>query len=424
MITTYFAEGNRAIKPVQNFREGFRIAGDDLLKGVIEQLVLRGIEAGLRDVGFPDPRTFLLERFGGDRANMAEQEKHLRRQFVSRILEPIGLRMLGDAETEMGAFDTTLSGVPFPDFFPLSKGRDGRHELPDQKLLDFVEKPLRDAGYPQFRLADCVFTTDTGIIRQVAAGVLDAVFGNLAEAIHELDCDVVLLSGRPSRLPAVVDLFMDKLAVAPNKVIPLHLYQAGNWYPFRARDNRRIGDPKTTTAVGGMLCALAEGQLTNFTLYTSRLGLRSTARYIGELEISGQLLDNKVCFRDVDLDKQASGRDQVATITYYAPMRLGYRQLPLDRWIATPLYRLRMKPGLDASQFRGPFQITLERAAGVFVDEDTPDALILSESTKEEFQIMEAVDANGIDVRPKLELVLDTLASEQGYWLDTGILTI
>ena len=424
MITTYFAEGNRAIKPVQNFREGFRIAGDDLLKGVIEQLVLRGIEAGLRDVGFPDPRSFLLERFGGDRANMAEQEKHLRRQFVSRILEPIGLRMLGDAETEMGAFDTTLPGVPFPDFFPLSKGRDGRHELPDEKLLDFIEKPLRDAGYPQFRLADCVFTTDTGIIRQVAAGVLDAVFGNLAEAIHELDCDVVLLSGRPSRLPAVVDLFMDKLAVAPNKVIPLHLYQAGNWYPFRARDNRRIGDPKTTTAVGGMLCALAEGQLTNFTLYTSQLGLRSTARYIGELEISGQLLDNKVCFRDVDLDKQASGRDQVATITYYAPMRLGYRQLPLDRWIATPLYRLRMKPGLDASQFRGPFQITLERASGVFVDEDTPDALILSESTKEEFQIMEAVDANGIDVRPKLELVLDTLASEQGYWLDTGILTI
>ena len=114
----------------------------------------------------------------------------------------------------------------------------------------------------------------------------------------------------------------------------------------------------------------------------------------------------------------------MATITYYAPMRLGYRQLPLDRWIATPLYRLRMKPGLDASQFRGPFQITLERASGVFVDEDTPDALILSESTKEEFQIMEAVDANGIDVRPKLELVLDTLASEQGYWLDTGILTI
>uniref|UniRef100_UPI0013CF725F virulence factor SrfB n=1 Tax=Acinetobacter baumannii TaxID=470 RepID=UPI0013CF725F len=84
----------------------------------------------------------------------------------------------------------------------------------------------------------------------------------------ELDCDVVLLSGRPSRLAAVVDLFVDKLAVSPDKVIPLHLYHAGNWYPFRDRDNRRIGDPKTTTAVGGMLCALAEGQLTNFTLYT------------------------------------------------------------------------------------------------------------------------------------------------------------
>ena len=426
MITTYFAEGNRAIKPVQNFREGFRIAGDDLLKGVIEQLVFRGIEAGLRDAGFPDPRSFLLERFGGDRANMAEQEKHLRRQFVSRASwSRSAFACWATRRRRRAPTDMMLPGVPFPDFFPLGKGCDGLHALPDEKFLDFVEKPLRDAGYPQFTLTGLRFHYR---YRNRSVRSQPAFSTQFLAILRKQSTNSIAMSSfcRDVRrdFPAVVDLFMDKLAVAPNKVIPLHLYQAGNWYPFRARDNRRIGDPKTTTAVGGMLCALAEGQLTNFTLYTSRLGLRSTARYIGELEISGQLLDNKVCFRDVDLDKQASGRDQVATITYYAPMRLGYRQLPLDRWIATPLYRLRMKPGLDASQFRGPFQITLERASGVFVDEDTPDALILSESTKEEFQIMEAVDANGIDVRPKLELVLDTLASEQGYWLDTGILTI
>src|SRR4051812_22341768 len=84
MITTYYAEGNRALKPVQNFREGFRIAGDDILKGVIERLVLPSIEAALREAGHRDPRGLLLERFGGNRANMAEQEKHLRRQFVAR----------------------------------------------------------------------------------------------------------------------------------------------------------------------------------------------------------------------------------------------------------------------------------------------------------------------------------------------------
>uniref|UniRef100_UPI0013DC4B10 virulence factor SrfB n=1 Tax=Stenotrophomonas maltophilia TaxID=40324 RepID=UPI0013DC4B10 len=70
---------------VQNFREGFRIAGDDILKGVVEQLVLPPIQAALAEAGMPDARNFLMERFGGNRANMAEQEKHLRRQFVLRV---------------------------------------------------------------------------------------------------------------------------------------------------------------------------------------------------------------------------------------------------------------------------------------------------------------------------------------------------
>src|SRR4051812_25795968 len=155
-------------------------------------------------------------------------------------------------------------------------------------------------------------------------------------------------------------------------------------YPFRDRDNRRIGDPKTTTAVGGMLCALAESQLTNFTLFTNRLGLRSTAKYLGELEIDGRLLDQKLYFRDLDLDGKGA-RDQRATIRYYAPMRLGYRQLPLERWIATPLYRLRLRPALHSTHLRLPIEITLERAGNGVIDEDLPDALIKSESMKEEF---------------------------------------
>lgn len=423
MITTYYAEGNRAIKPVQNFREGFRIAGDDILKGVVERLVLPPIEAALSEAGMPDARNFLMERFGGDRANMAEQEKHLRRQFVLRVLEPIALRLLADAEEHNEHEAAVGPSRIFAEFYPLPKGRDAKRQLPQQRLLDFLEKPARERGASRFKLEACSFQADFGVIRTVASSVLDEIFSNLAEAVHELDCDVVLLSGRPSRLAAVVDLFVDKLAVPPDRVIPLHLYQAGNWYPFRDRDNRRIGDPKTTTAVGGMLCALAEGQLTNFTLYTSRLALRSTARYIGELEISGKLTDQKLCFRDIDLDTRNGASEQSAEVTYYAPMRLGYRQLPIERWIASPLYRLRMTAGLDSSQFRGPFRLMLARSADA-PDDDALDALMKSESMKEEFTIVEAEDANGIDVKPKFELVLDTLASEQGYWLDTGILAV
>jgi hypothetical protein len=422
MITTYYQEGNIAIKPVQNFREGFRIAGDDILKGIIERLILPGIEAGLADAGHKNARALLLERFGGDRANMAEQEKHLRRQFVVRVLEPIALRMLADAES-VTAPETTRAVRSFAEFFFPGDGISDRG-IPQERTLEFVQGPARTQGAGGFLLKNCRFITDFGVMRQVVVSVLDDVFSNLSEAVHEFDCDVVLLSGRASKIPGVVDLLVSKLAVPPDRVIPMHEYQVGTWYPFRDRDNRHIGDPKTTTAVGGMLCALAESQLTNFTLMTGRLGLRSTAKYLGELDMMGRLLDGKVYFSELDLDNRDLRREQRASFKYYAPMRLGYRQLPVERWIATPLYRLRVRTGLESSQPRLPIEITIEREIDGTTTNELPEELIKSESMKEEFKIGDAFDANGIDVRNKIEFMLDTLPSEQGYWIDTGILSV
>ncbi len=63
-----------------------------------------------------------------------------------------------------------------------------------------------------------------------------------------------------------------------------------------------------------------------------------------------------------------------AKLRYYAPMRLGYRQLPVERWIATPLYRLRMRAGQEATQLRLPLEITLERSGDGRPDDEGPDA--------------------------------------------------
>ena len=159
-------------------------------------------------------------------------------------------------------------------------------------------------------------------------------------------------------------------------------------------------------------------------MFTNRRGLRSTAKYIGELESDGRLADTRVAFRDVDLDRKRSSSDEVATLRYYAPMRLGYRQLAVERWIATPLYRLRLRPGVDLRTLRLPIDVTLERSPEVVADDEGPDALLLSEAIKEDFRIVSAIDQNGLDLTNRMDLVLDTLGSEQGYWLDTGILSV
>ena len=107
---------------------------------------------------------------------------------------------------------------------------------------------------------------------------------------------MVLLSGRPTGLEGTIDLFINKLAISPDRVIPLSHYPPGSWFPFGGSARFPIGDPKTATVVGCMLCALSERHMTNFTMYTNRLAMRSTANYIGVMQLGGKLMERDVLF--------------------------------------------------------------------------------------------------------------------------------
>lgn len=266
-------------------------------------------------------------------------------------------------------------------------------------------------------------------------GVLDRVFDNVGEALHHFDCDAVLLSGRPSRLPAVAQLLIDKLALPPYRVVRMHLYKPGRWYPLpdHTREDR-IGDPKTTAAVGGMLCALSERNLQNFMLYTEKLQMRSIANFVGELETDGQLLEKRVLFETGDLGSAQGAEDEQA-LEFYTKARLGYRQLPLERWIASPLYQVWLDQLNPA--FKVPVPITIRFARQLERAEDEhQDAVLDAEARKEELKIESAFDKqNGpvlINRSPppeasttrwaSLQMIFCTLKDEEGYWLDTGIL--
>jgi hypothetical protein len=411
MIATYYAEANRAIVPSQTFREGFRIAGEDVLREVIQQVILPAIAEHLRACGLANAREFLVDRFGADRANMAQQDKHFRRQFALRILKPAGLALLS-------AYETASAGSPAP-----------AHKLSELigasfggRVVDYLDRTAAAWGSRDFRVADVEVAMDFNRIREAVTGTLGEVFENIAEAVHYFDCDIVLLSGRPSRLPATIDLFINKLAVSPDRVIPLSNYPAGNWYPFGGQSRFRIEDPKTATVVGGMLCALAEGQITNFTLYTDRIVMRSTANYIGVIERDGKMRDANILF------SSASGAPvktpESAQVDWFAPMPLGFRQLPMERWIATPMYRIKPVGSSSLKAIQKPVTIVLERESPEeLVDYDSRN-FSASEAQKEELRIVEATARDGANVTRSFGLFLDTLASEDVYWLDSGILNI
>ena len=414
MITTYYVDGRFALKPSQTFRESFRIAGDDVLRAVIEQVVVPCFERHLALCGVREPRDTLNSRFGGNRANMSEQDKHLRQQFVLRVLRPLGLELLRAFEaTGTGAPDTVESATIAE---LVARGRVPSLSAPIAAYLTTAADPL--ATKP-VQLADVAIAFDFARIDAAVVSVLDDVFGNIAEMLNHFDCDVVLLAGRPSRLPATVDLMVNKLAVAPDRIVPLHDYRVGAWYPFKTRDNVRIADPKTATVVGGMLCALAQRQIVNLTIDTDRLTLRSTATHIGTMETSGKILPGNVLFTTVGTPLQ----EDEAKLDYFAPMWIGTRQLPFARWTATPLYKLSLGP--SATRPKLPISVVLQRGAP---DEDVgfeeADKFHEGEARKEEIKLVEAYDAAGSSVVRLMQLNLDTMAAEDGYWLDTGVLTI
>lgn len=409
MVATYLAEHGQTILPKQNFREGFRIAGDDLLQAVIETVLLPRIERAMAEAGVAGPKALLRELLAGAAAGQSEQERHLRRQFVALVLEPIGLAVLHEYETLKGReagevlrapAGRLLAGLP-------SVGR----------AVAYVEEQARARGGAAFSLMEVEIVATAAQIDAVVTAVLGPVLADLLEIVHAFDVDVLLLSGRPSRLRAVREAIVARLAVPPHRVIAMDAYPVEQWYPFRDPTGH-IVDPKTTAAVGAMISATAEGRLEGFLLRSSRLSMRSTARVIGLMDQSGQIRNENVKLRDLDLERAPSGGETSFTLAFAAPAFLGFRQLDLERWTATRLYRLEFGNPASVRRLALPLTLTITRGE---IDPDRPDA----EEKREAFAITEITDAEGDTVqRQQVVLRLQTEAEEAGYWRDTGALKV
>ena len=105
----------------------------------------------------------------------------------------------------------------------------------------------------------------------------------------------------------------------------------------------------------------------------------------------------------------------------YTPIYLGARQLPLERWTTTPLYRLDFTDSVAAR--RAPLQVTFERTE---FDDDpervTSESVLRREAMREAFTVTEVEDAEGDAMKTTdVRLRLHTLVFEDAYWIDTGL---
>jgi hypothetical protein len=408
MILTYrIGPIGDALNPKQNFREGFRRAGDDILEAVISEHVLKPLAKALGAAGLLQPEQFLRGFMLDSQQNALTRQK--RKLFVTRVLAPIALTLLSQYEN-VGMFASRRDPITFGEI-----GLSDAMEL--QPAIAFFEEAAQNEGARGFSLTNVSFEFDFVGLGVTTAAVMGPILSLMAEAIHRLDCDVLLMSGRPSRLPIVRDLILRYLPAPPHRVIFMHEYRVTDWYKFRGRLGT-IEDPKTTVVMGALLCALAaDKKVTDFALNVEDFGAAvSTANYIGRIFGDDVIANEDVIFARENGRLPAESKQ----LAVDGPMFLGFRQLPVERWPGTPLFYLDVvdsnPPGRD---WDTPWRVRFRRDDAV---EAGPEQGGLID---EAFGIDSIVSEKGEEVSPgRIRLRMQTLRNPNGYWLDTGTVQI
>lgn len=422
------AGSNAYIRPEQRFRDGFKIAGDDIVLDVIQSYILPGFAHALKLVGVAVPDAFMSRLCGGESLDARDQV--LRQQLNLQVFTPLALSVLKAYED----FDPEQPPQPFH----YSYGELLGESTVSAQVIEYVQSSVRREVGPGagFELLDIELSLD---LQRLHQDFLEDKFNitktlsALCEVVASYRCDMLLLTGRPSRLPGVQAYIRQQLSLPPGRILPLQGYRTGGWYPFHK--NGRVDDPKTTAAVGAMLCLLcANHSISNFHFVSAALKPYSTIRHIGILDQENAIADDDVLYRNIEMEdgkkiKLPEGEDgETPQLEMRGFTRLGFRQLASARWAASPLYTL----DFSARGKERFARVTQEKGGPVplkvrFRVEESKGSQ-RHEALMSDRLVVDSVEAHESSIsfsRSDVDLKLNTMLEADGlgdspYWLDSG----
>lgn len=404
------AGSNVKITPRLLFREGFKVAGDDLLLDIIQHCLLPAVQLQLQKIGITDVPALLFSLFGD--SGRIDTQAILRQQTTLQLLIPAAHAILQAWETSNVA--DPLAGIH-------ATIGELLEQPPGENVIHYLQQSIAQllpAGTPLFDLLAVPLHIN---FPQLQADLLAGKFSITAplhamcEAISYYCCDSLLLSGRPVCLPGIQSLIRHLQPVPVSHMIWMDNYLIGDWYPFSQQG--RIGNPKSTAAAGAMLCSLAlDLRIPRFNFKAASIQSWSTVRYLGVLDDTSNILrEENVWYQDIDLDQPGASLDASLHFPLRGNVTLGFRQLANTRWPATPLYTLSIN--------------SPELAKAIAKDALLHISLQLTTSHENQpadgFSIARAWLSDGSSVPcEQLTFKLNTLADRRSngshYWIDSG----
>lgn len=401
---------NAYITPTQRFRDGFKVAGDDILLDIIRDVLITSLSDYLKKSGLSDPDPILSELIGTQVLKV--QDRLLRQQLTLQIFSPAGIRILEEYENyDPIANINKLTSATFGSLLE-------KAEKPTENVLNYINQSISKELGRDFNILDVPVKVNLAQIHGLFLTEhydICRTFKALCEIVNIYQCDVLLLTGRSSRLPGIQAYFKSRLPLPAGRILPLHGYKTGSWYPFHKQG--RIDDPKTTAAVGAMLCFLSKNsRIPNFYFRSMAMVPYSTIKYIGLLNNNNNIQDTDVYYQDINLDNEDFDFPD-HHFEVRGKTRLGFRQLNVERWAASPLYVI----SIESNELRERMAtqgIVLNLSLGIKKSRDR-------NSYSESFYIKSRQTSDGRSIRPEdvklsLNTMLDAGFNESQYWLDSG----
>lgn len=433
MICSYeYDEGSGnsgRITPIPKFWDSFYLAGDEILRKIVHQFVIEGnqfdspnlgcIESALKSRLYamtddelrnlpclksgkesaavykskvdniimstsPQQRMQKLDSLANDLVNVFfgadislhyARDRRCRTDFNTQISVPIAQFMLERLRRHR---PSKVYG--FNDIFTEYR--------PADYLLDHF------ADHFGFRFEELNWRYDPQVISEYVKATMEPLIKQLSIILFAYNCDIIVLSGRPTSIDSINELFIKYYPLSPDRLVSLNeeQYRVGSWYPFSDGEGFFF-DQKSVVAVGAMIGYLAshegfKGLVLDFNPMMEKM--KPTSNYIGLFDSKTQMVRNSVL----------SPENSMATLEISNfPAHIGCKQLDYSAYQARPLYAI-----YNNSQ-NPVLRISLSRS---FEDKE----VILLEEVTDLY--------NNPVTKGSVELIQQSIADDGKYWLDKG----
>lgn len=400
------------IAPEPLFYDSYYFAGDDMLKGLINDLMMldetSAFYTKLKPMPYAECRQKLRNLFGPDYNGQTEAERIFRGDFNVQYSVPLMYHFL-----ELVKNGSENCTVRFHDVFS---------ELPPNTA---VMRQFEEAF--GFSLETLEWDFDYEKVCKKITDKFEPYLKKIATIMFANACDLVILSGRPASLPPIRNIFLKYYAVSPDRLILLNNYFVGRWFPF-GNNTGYITDPKTIVAIGAIIGHYSSklSSLNNFVIDTSKLDgkLKSTVNFIEKSRDSQQVT---YCITP----HQPTGDIFVNKLPTY----LNVKQLGINAYPSRSLYTIdfnRQKIANKIQQnliMKGESPASDTRLQQLVNDEidqlrrRAPFKVTLTKDIEDnETLTIEAItDKNDNDLSgSNIEVHIQSLGTEEKYWLDDG----